>query len=76
MTTQKALKLEKNMQQSDSLGNRNLMKLYMGQSWWARKMAKRTRHQRITQSRDLELKKFQRTVHALSQGTSKAFAWL
>ena len=76
MTTQKALKLEKNMQQSDSLGNRNLMKLYMGQSWWARKVAKRTRHQLIAQSRDLELKRFQRTVHALNQGASKAWAWL
>jgi len=76
MTTQKALKLEKNMQQSDSLGNRNLMKLYIGQSWWARKMAKRTRHQLIAQSRDLELKRFQRTVHALNQGASKAWAWL
>jgi GT2 family glycosyltransferase len=65
MTTQKALKLEMNLDQSDSLGNRNLMKLYMSQSWWARKMARYQRRKLLHDARAYELGAFGVTVHGV-----------
>lgn len=65
MTTQKALKLEMNLQQSDSLGNRNLMKLYMGQSWLTRKVARYTRRKHLREARAHELQEFGMTVHGV-----------
>ena len=65
MTTQKALKLEMNLQQSDSLGNRNLMRLYMNQSWWTRKVARYVRRKLLRESRAYELQAFGMTVHGI-----------
>lgn len=75
MTTQKALKLEKKMHENDSLGNRSIMKLYMGQTWWQRKMAKRAQKKLLRDSARQELRDFEITVHALSKGTG-AWEWL
>jgi len=66
MTTQKALKLEKKMNERDSLGNRSLMKLFMRQSWWQRKMGKRARQKLLETARGLELDRFGMTVHSIS----------
>jgi len=65
MTTQKALKLEMNLRQSDSLGNRSLMRLYMNQSWWDRKVARYKRRKLLRESREYELKAYGLTVHAI-----------
>ena len=76
MTTQKALKLEKKMQERDSLGNRSLMKMYMAQSWWGRKMVKLNRKKMLELSRAHELERFQATVHGLRQGAPAEWRWL
>ena len=68
MTTQKALKLEKKMQERDSLGNRSLMKMYMAQSWWGRKMAKAKQRRLVRDATHNELRDFQRTVHCINHG--------
>ncbi len=65
MTTQKALKLEKKMQERDSLGNRSLMKMYMAQSWWGRKMGKQAQKRLLTSARGVELAQFGMTVHGV-----------
>ena len=66
MTTQKALKLEKKMNERDSLGNRSLMKIYVALGWWQRKMAKRTRQKLLATARRLELDRFEMTVHKIN----------
>jgi len=73
MTTQKALKLEMNLKQTDSLGNRNLMKLYMNQSWWARKVARHARRKLLRESRAYELQAFGMTVHGIRD--AKGLDW-
>jgi GT2 family glycosyltransferase len=68
MTTQKALKLEMKLDQTDSLGNRNLMRLYMAQSWLARKLARYQRRKMLKSSRYAELNTYGMTVHGLRSG--------
>ncbi len=63
MTTQKALKLEKKMNERDSLGNRSLMKMYMALGWWQRKTGKRAHQKLLATARGLELDRFGMTVH-------------
>ncbi len=65
MTTQKALKLQKKMNERDSLGNRSLMKLYMGQTWWQRKMGKRERTRLLNAALEAELAQYGLTVHSV-----------
>ncbi|MEY4316936.1 MAG: hypothetical protein RI902_744 [Pseudomonadota bacterium] len=65
MTTQKALKLEKKMNERDSLGNRSLMKLFMGQSWWQRKMGKREITRLLNAALEAELAQYGLTVHSV-----------
>ena len=66
MTTQKALKLEMKIDERDSLGNRSLMKMFMAQGWWQRKMARRERQKVLTSARQLELQKFGLTLHKIN----------
>jgi GT2 family glycosyltransferase len=73
MTTQKALKLEMKLDQNDSLGNRNLMRLYMAQSWVARKLARHERRSLLKTTRAHELSTFGRSVHAIRDADS--FEW-
>ncbi len=75
MTTQKALKLEKKMDEKDSLGNRNLMRLYMHQTWLQRKMAKLEKKKRLNVSRQKELQKFDMTVHVLNDKGAEQWLW-
>lgn len=65
MTTQKALKLEMKLDQNDSLGNRNLMRLYMAQSWWTRKLARYERRKILKDACEGELKRFAISVHVI-----------
>ncbi len=76
MTTQKALKLEKKMNERDSLGNRSLMKLYMGQTWWGRKRARfeRSRHRDTAVAHELNV--YGQTVHALNRQTGQMWEWV
>jgi GT2 family glycosyltransferase len=76
MTTQKALKLEKKMQERDSLGNRSLMKMYMGLGWWKRKLSRHSRRALLRQSVQNELKNFNATVNAQNNGDGRAWEWL
>ena len=71
MTTQKALKLEKKMEERDSLGNRSLMKMYMAQGWLQRKMSKRVQRQLLREARELELAGFGVTVHSITNDKEK-----
>lgn len=75
MTTQKALKLERKMQERDSLGDRTLMKVYMGQSWWERKVSKSSKRRLLEDSKSHELGSFGCTVHALSKEGPGAISW-
>jgi GT2 family glycosyltransferase len=74
MTTQKALKLEMKLDQNDSLGNRNLMRFYMAQSWVARKIARYQRRKLLSNSRENELKIYGLTVHALRDARGSRWA--
>ncbi len=76
MTTQKALKLEMKLDQNDSLGNRNLMRLYMAQSWGARKIARYRKQQLLKNARQNELQTYGLTVHALNRGQNDRWEWV
>jgi len=73
MTTQKALKLEMKLDQNDSLGNRNLMRLYMAQSWVARKLARYQRRTLLKDARAYEVSTFGRSVHGIRD--ADAYEW-
>ncbi|WP_310646309.1 glycosyltransferase [Limnohabitans sp.] len=73
MTTQKALKLEMKLDQNDSLGNRNLMRLYMAQSWVARKLARHQRRSLLKAARTYEVSTFGRSVHGIRD--ADAYEW-
>jgi GT2 family glycosyltransferase len=74
MTTQKALKLEMKLNQTDSLGNRNLMRLYMAQSWLARKLARYQRRKLLRDACAHELNAYGMTVHVLRNGSQNSWA--
>jgi len=74
MTTQKALKLEMKLDQNDSLGNRNLMRLYMAQSWLARKLARYERRKLLRETRAHELNSYGFSVHALRNANQYEWA--
>jgi GT2 family glycosyltransferase len=76
MTTQKALKLEMKLDQRDSLGNRNLMRLYMAQSWLARKLSRHQRRSRVKAARAHELAIYGKTVHALNNKPGAEWGWV
>lgn len=76
MTTQKALKLEMKLDQRDSLGNRNLMRLYMAQSWLARKLSRHQRRSLIKAARAHELALYGKTVHALNRQAGATWEWV
>jgi GT2 family glycosyltransferase len=65
MTTQKALKFEMKLAQNESLGSRNLMKLYMSQTWIARKIARYKRRMLLNQSAKYECHQYQISVHGV-----------
>jgi GT2 family glycosyltransferase len=73
MTTQKALKLEMKLDQKDSLGNRNLMKLYMNQTWLARKITRYRRSSFLKAARGHEVSHFEKSVHAIR--SAETFVW-
>ncbi len=73
MTTQKALKLEMKLDQNDSLGNRNLMRLYMAQGWVARKLARLKRQRLLVSASEYEANSFARTVHVIRH--QDVFEW-
>jgi GT2 family glycosyltransferase len=62
--TQKGIKLEKKMNERDSLGNRNLMKFYMNQSWLMRKKSIAYKKRLVRQGKTKELATFGLTVHS------------
>jgi len=76
MITQKALKLEKAMDQRDSLGNRNLMRLYMNQTWVGRKLARYKRRNLLAQARQQELAAYDMSVHALNRQQGVSWEWI
>jgi GT2 family glycosyltransferase len=74
-TTQKALKLELKLQQKDSLGSRQLMQIYMGQNWLARKLSKRHVKSQAKRWRDHELQTYQKTVRGLIRPGTDSVEW-
>ena len=76
MTTQKALKLEMKLDQRDSLGNRNLMRLYMAQSWLARKLSRHQRRSLVKAACVYELATYGKSVHALNHKPGQAWDWV
>ena len=76
MITQKALKLERALDQRDSLGNRNLMRLYMNQTWVARKIARFKRRSMLADLREHELVTFGMSIHAINRQKGKEWDWV
>jgi GT2 family glycosyltransferase len=75
MTTQKALKLEKKMNERDSLGSRSLMKMYMALGWWQRKVSKRDQKRKVEVSSQSELNAFGMTIHSIRTGSTNRIEW-
>jgi GT2 family glycosyltransferase len=73
MTTQKALKLEMKLNQRDSLGNRNLMRLYMSQTWLERKIDRFKKRRLLKSATHYERYAYQISVHGLR--SSSTFEW-
>ena len=76
MTTQKALKVEKKMKDRDSLGNRNLMRLYMNQTWIARKLARFKKRSLVAHACAHEYSKYGLTVHAINRRNGQVWDWV
>jgi len=74
-TTQKALKLELQLQSRESLGNRKLMQMYMGQGWLDRKRAKHKNKRQAIKLRDHELAMYGMTVRALNLPENSEWIW-
>jgi GT2 family glycosyltransferase len=72
--TQKALHLEKKLKAKEGLGNRNLMRSYMGQSWLSRKIDRYMKSGRLQKMRSAEMASYDLTVHGL-RGLD-AFIWI
>lgn len=72
--TQNAMRLEKKLKEREGLGNRNLMRLYMAQSWVARKFAQLGRKKLLRMNVKCELDKYERTVHAINR--LDRFEWI
>ena len=66
--TQNAMRLEKKLKEREGLGNRNLMRLYMAQSWITRKFVRYQRRRLLKVARAHELSAYGMTVHALRHG--------
>jgi GT2 family glycosyltransferase len=64
--TQKAMALEKKLNAREGLGNRNLMRLYMAQSWSERKIDKYKQRKLLAENVKKELSYFGVTIHFLS----------
>jgi GT2 family glycosyltransferase len=65
MTTQKALKLEKHLAATDSLGDRDLMKIFLGDGWLERKLHKLKQKRLGSMEKIRELREFGITVHSV-----------
>jgi GT2 family glycosyltransferase len=63
--TQNAMRLEKKLKQREGLGSRNLMRLYMAQSWIARKFARYQRRRMLKDALTYELNAYGMSVHVL-----------
>ena len=74
-TTQRALKLELKLEQKESLGNRKLMQMYMGQSWLRRKLDKQQRKRDTVNLRDQEFDAYAMTVRGLVKPGSERWEW-
>jgi GT2 family glycosyltransferase len=72
--TQKAIHLEKTLKVSEGLGSRNLMRLYMAESWIERKLAKFNRNKKLKKFSEYEIQSFGVTVHGLR--INNAFKWI
>jgi GT2 family glycosyltransferase len=71
--TQNAMRLEKKLKEREGLGNRNLMRLYMAQSWAARKFARYQRRRLLKDARAHELSAHGMTVHSLRHGLENSW---
>jgi GT2 family glycosyltransferase len=76
MTTQNALKLEKKMERRESLGDRSLMRLYMGLGWWKTKLGKLNKRILSSDAQKFELQMFDKTIHGINHGSNKGWVWL
>ena len=66
---------EKKLKAKEGLGNRNLMRLYMGQSWLARKIMRHKQKNLFMMAKEQEIANYGQTVHALKQ-LGKKWVWI
>jgi GT2 family glycosyltransferase len=72
--TQKAMALEKKLSAREGLGSRNLMRLYMAQSWIARKLWQFRSKNLLKMQFEFELNRYEQSVHAINR--SGRFEWV
>lgn len=72
--TQKALHLERKLKPKQGLGDRNLIRLYLGQSWLDRKLSKHKLQRLLKEHLITELNKFGMSIHALR--SAEIFRWI
>jgi GT2 family glycosyltransferase len=75
-TTQKAMKLERKLSHEAGLGDRQLFKTYLGQSWMARKLAKHKSHAQAQRQRSEELSRYGATTLGQYDTTTGTIKWL
>jgi GT2 family glycosyltransferase len=74
-TTQRALKLELKLQEKESLGNRKLMQMYMGQNWLQRKLDKLKYKRDCSKIRDLEIACYSMSVRGVIKPGHENWEW-
>jgi hypothetical protein len=65
--TQKAIHLEKNLAKKEGLGNRRLMRAYMGRNWLQRKIDKFQSKISLQKNINFELNEYQMTVRLITR---------
>ncbi|MDI9330102.1 MAG: glycosyltransferase [Alphaproteobacteria bacterium] len=76
MTTQKAMKLEMHLNQSDSLGDRRLLKEHLRMSWLDRKLSRYQIKKLTHDARLYELKHHQNTIHGINDSDPSEIRWI
>ena len=75
-TTQKAMKLERKLTRGAGLGDRQLFKTYLNQSWLDRKLAKRRLKMHAQRQLAEEMTRFGASIYGQYRADASAITWL
>lgn len=74
-TTQRAIRIERELDAWASLGDRSMMHDYLQLSWWGRRMSRRARRQLVERSLADEMARFGMSVHGIRGQAPGQFDW-